>query len=120
VPVVLEGHGFRQSLLAGCQYFMIEKVDVHKRFYRELDRGFMAATVIQGRGTLAAQGRTVEVFCGETLLLPAALGSFEAWPAEGVLSMVLSRVPASLEKLRGTLSGLGVSPAQMQKLGGLS
>ena len=90
-PVAITGG--TSTTLARCQYFVVEKLDLHGKYSSATDgETFIVVNCVNGGGLLTWAGGDEQVKLGDSLLLPAALGEYSLIP-DGNASFVISYVP---------------------------
>jgi mannose-6-phosphate isomerase len=92
-PLALEGSGPR-DLLVACPYFALERWSLSAELCHATDPGsFEILTLIDGAGRLDWQGGSIELWRGDSALLPAALGAWCLDPTRGPATILRAYVP---------------------------
>jgi mannose-6-phosphate isomerase len=82
-----------KTVLAACQYFVVEKYDLHdERIFVTDGESFQILNCVAGGGVLQWEGGSETLQYGDSLLLPAYLTRFSIQP-QGAAAFVLSYVP---------------------------
>jgi mannose-6-phosphate isomerase len=117
VPVALAEGANRRTIIFGCRYFVLERLDLAapKKMAMDGERFYMLS-LVEGRATVAAAGRTETLLPGNSIMLPAAVGDVEIVP-QGAAAMLRSYVP-NLPQFVAELRAAGVSDAGIAGLGG--
>lgn len=64
----------RETVLADCEYFRVEKLDLHKNAYTLTQNGYLCHLLcIAGEGTIECDGASYPFRRGDSILLPACL-----------------------------------------------
>ncbi|HEY3377225.1 MAG TPA: type I phosphomannose isomerase catalytic subunit [Armatimonadota bacterium] len=91
--IITDEGGNRQTRLAACAYFVVDKYSLRAAQPFCTDGGsFTILNCVAGGGTLRWADGEEALHCGDTLLIPAALTSFSLIP-HGEADFVLSSVP---------------------------
>ncbi|MBN1672047.1 MAG: hypothetical protein JXR37_13495 [Kiritimatiellae bacterium] len=117
-PVVISDGEHRHAYLLACEYFALERIDIHTpyRLTRDGDR-FHILTQIAGASEIAANGAAVALPLGTSCLLPAAVGDAVITPKEDA-SVLIAYVPDLLKNVIHPLRNAGVPDRTIEKLGG--
>ena len=92
VPARDLGNG--KTLLVSCEYFAMERWQLDELQHTSTHpASFEIFTVIEGTAKLQAQGSTHTLICGESIVLPASLGSYSL-EAQGQATLLRCYVPA--------------------------
>lgn len=92
-----EKEGYAKTYYSLCDKFSLELYDVHESFEEKSDRErFYIFTCVEGGGNIEYDGGTEKIKYGESILIPAYLGSYKI---SGNLKLVKSYVP-DIEKAK--------------------
>lgn len=81
---------FTLTEMFSCQYFRAYRVDIRKKIKLLCDgQSFQHLLCVDGAGIIDSHGRRYAFRCGESFLMPAALGEYSI---EGTCRVLLSRV----------------------------
>ncbi|MBC8062686.1 MAG: class I mannose-6-phosphate isomerase [Clostridiaceae bacterium] len=90
IQVKLEKNSSKHFLLAN-EYFSVEKYSIAGKIQEQADGSrFCTYTCLQGEGEIVYSGGTVKLKLGESILIPASLGSYTI---EGHLELIKAYVP---------------------------
>lgn len=106
------------EVLCACRYFAAELLDFRPgaRYQRTLQK-FDAWTIISGNLTFEAGGRTVAAHHGQSLLIPAAAGSYTV-TASNQARAIRGYVPDLQKDVLQPLAALDVPRKQIEQLAG--
>lgn len=118
-PIALETGKNLHEYLCACRYFIMERLSLKESWVEAGDpRRFMALIPVAGQGRLRYNGGVEKVKAGESILLPAKMGSWTVEP-EGELILIRALVPVDLqEDIIRPLMAAGVSEDRIVALGG--
>jgi mannose-6-phosphate isomerase len=115
----VEELGCIRTILVVCNYFAVEKIDIHTNATENTDGvRFNTLTVIRGLGEIIFESGSLNFKEGDSLLIPAALGKYEI---RGECVIIKAYVPKSIENEISLLLGAGFSMQQiMTSIAGLN
>jgi mannose-6-phosphate isomerase len=117
-PIEEQSGDVTVKVLCACRYFAAELMDFREN--ARLDRSlakFDAWTVLSGDLTFEAGGQTVEVHGGQSLLIPAAAGSYTV-TATSPARAIRGYVPNLQKDVLQPLASLDVPRKQIEQLAG--
>ena len=85
--------------LVNCCHFNTSLLEMDEPFVKDMSGmdSFLAAVCIDGEGTVSdSEGNTVDISCGETVLIPACMSSAVFRPQGGRLQMLLTSCPSQI------------------------
>jgi mannose-6-phosphate isomerase len=85
--VVPEGHNTITYLVA-CKHFALEKLTINAAYAGRCDsRHFVCLNILDGRATLMANGGTLAIDQGDSIVLPASLGDYTLKPVSTCIAL---------------------------------
>jgi len=119
-PVTVPCGANRRTFLIACQHFAVERLDLAASQDLDMDgERFRVATVIEGAATVRGVTGAEHLACGQSCLLPAALGQVVIEPA-GSAAVLLAWVPNLATDVVAPLRAAGLSDRAIRALGGHS
>jgi mannose-6-phosphate isomerase len=101
------------DLLVACAQFALERVQISGERTSSIDpASFEIVTIIDGAGELAWSAGVLDLQLGDSILLPASLGT---WAVRGELTLLRVYVP-DLDVLTATALAAGHPPEQVARL----
>jgi mannose-6-phosphate isomerase len=98
--IKIERKGYDKTYLCLCQDFSLEKYDIRAEVTEESDlERFFIITCVEGTGEIISRNSFVKINKGDSILIPAALGSYKL---KGNMSLLKSYVP-DLEKVKNEI-----------------
>lgn len=96
----VEMNGYSKTYLCLAKEFSLEKYEVSTEFTENSDiERFFIFTCVEGDGTIQYDGGSESITCGESILIPAALGSYTF---NGNMGLLKSYVP-NLDKVQNEI-----------------
>lgn len=72
-----ENEGYKRGVLASCEYFYVELIEVSKEIKLYVDEtSFQSVLVVEGEGWLLSEKEKIEIGKGESIFLPAGYGEY--------------------------------------------
>ncbi len=117
-PIALGILGAQRQLLCACRYFAAERLDLQQEV-TEHTRGHSPhlLTMLSGSGDVQVDETTVEIVAGDSVVVPAATGSYTLKPQVG-LTLIKSYVPDLAHDVVEPLRAHGVNSEAIAQLGG--
>ncbi|KLU60679.1 mannose-6-phosphate isomerase ManA [Peptococcaceae bacterium CEB3] len=118
-PIPVEKGENLQEYLCACHYFTMERLRLRERWQEAGDtRRFTVLIPLSGEGVLHYDSGSEPVKAGESVLIPAKMGSWRLEP-ENELVLIRALVPMDLkEEIILPLRAAGVSDERILALGG--
>jgi len=113
------GPGATVRYLVANRYFSVELVDIKGSTCETADGSrFFIYVCIKGHGIISCNNCTVDIRCGDSVLIPASMGSYAF---EGTLTALKAYVPDLKQNVVEPLKKAGYTEAIMcEKVGGLA
>ncbi|WP_027340806.1 type I phosphomannose isomerase catalytic subunit [Halonatronum saccharophilum] len=108
--------GYLKKILVASPYFITELVEVNNRYIGDtFKESFHILMALEGEGSVLYQEEEIELKSGETILVPAYLGSYEV---RGAISILKSYIE-DLNLFKSRLIAEGYSKEDLSKIRGL-
>ncbi|MFC1526147.1 type I phosphomannose isomerase catalytic subunit [Candidatus Latescibacterota bacterium] len=119
-PVAMPLGANCRTFLIACQHFAVERLDLAEPHRLDMrgDR-FRVATIVEGAATVAWDGGAETLKCGQSCLLPAALGAVSLEPDRDAAAL-LAFVPDLVADVVAPLRAAGITDEAIRGLGGHS
>lgn len=97
--ITLHGEGYDKTILCLSEFFAIEKYEINSSVVEESDEDrFFLFTCVEGSGKVKSGDYELDINLGDSILIPAALGSYVL---EGNFTVLKSYVPdVEVEKVK--------------------
>ncbi len=108
---------FERTLLAACKHFAMEHWHLPtSQMLLSNHQSMNILTVIEGRGSITWESMTLDLTVGDSVIIPATLGSYVLTPASSNWRMLHVYVPDIMESIIPMLYRLGLSDSAIEKV----
>lgn len=118
-PVVLHEADMVRTVLVACNEYAAEKLELHAQALQHTHhRSFHILTALQGAGSVVVDGAHTALAAGESMLVPASLGSYAIQPNSDTLTVIKAYVPDLRQDIVRPLQQRGIANSVIAQLGG--